>query len=225
MTNNKFWVRCRQYREIKPGAWKVQDVEVFYGEDKIGEYVRYYPSYLPFAPFKMLNGKMYALYSADYTGTRVMTLPDCVDIGGEEINSGGFCPVELWVPSYSIGTLSYGKHSSSMAVFTDELDRPDVYSMPFGFVTGCVWGDDSFWKLEAFDLREADKGILKRFQLLGYVDMPNTYDGQSMSSFISIDPLFLEDEDCWVDVTINVSFNMNDHIPPSMSAGAKEKST
>ena len=65
---------------------------------KIGEYLRNYSSfYNTFHPF-VQNGKEYALYSKDYTATRVMELPSCQDIAGEDRNSFGFCPIDFYVP-------------------------------------------------------------------------------------------------------------------------------
>ena len=41
-----------------------------------------------------------------------------------------------------------------------------------GFVAGCVWGDDSSWKIEYLDLRKADEGIIKREARFGYIELP-----------------------------------------------------
>jgi hypothetical protein len=43
-----------------------------------------------------VNDQELALYSPDYTTTRLMRLPSCEDIGGEEPNSWGFCPAEYY---------------------------------------------------------------------------------------------------------------------------------
>jgi hypothetical protein len=67
-------------------------------DTQVGEYTRNYPSLLrTFHPFQ-LRGKWYALYSSNYTATRLMELPSCKDIGGEEYSSTGFCPGDYWVP-------------------------------------------------------------------------------------------------------------------------------
>jgi hypothetical protein len=68
------------------------------GDVQIGEYQRNYSTmYRTFHPFE-LRGKWYALYSKDYTSTRIMALPSCKDLGGEERDQWGFCPVDYWVP-------------------------------------------------------------------------------------------------------------------------------
>ena len=110
------------------GYWNYLKVGVFQDDIKIGVYIRNYSSlYNTFAPFQQ-DGKDYAIYSPSYTCTRVMELPSCKAVGGEEPKPNGFCPVELYVP----------------------WEKNDGM---YGFVSGCVWGDDSGgWKLEYLDL-------------------------------------------------------------------------
>ena len=49
---------------------------------------------------------------------------------------------------------------------------PLVY-YPFGFVAGCIWGDDSSWKIQYLELGEVEKGIIKREEKFGYIAMPD----------------------------------------------------
>lgn len=135
----------------KPGCWDVATIEVLKDGELIGSYERNYSSYgtKTFCPF-IWKGKEYALYSRDYTSTRVMTLPDCKDLCGEERDGYGFCPVEYYVP---------------MNPFTGE-------SAGFGFLAGCVWGDDTSWKIQFLDLRQVDEGILIRDDRFGYLELP-----------------------------------------------------
>jgi len=93
------------------GCWKSLNVGVFeiikQGDQKIetqiGEYNRNYSSLMDtFCPFKLGNS-WYALYSKHYMYTRVMSLPDCKDLGGEEDSNveykNHFCPMEYYVPT------------------------------------------------------------------------------------------------------------------------------
>lgn len=126
--------------------------------NQVGSYVRNYSAlYHTFYPFQQ-NGKWYALYSKDYTATRVMTLPDCVDIAGEEFHTFGFCPVDFYVPS------------------AEDKKRGDVGALAgtFGFVAGCVWGDDSSWKIQYLDLSKITEGKLTRDDRFGYIEMPRS---------------------------------------------------
>lgn len=130
----------------QPGCWDVLNIKILKSNQQIGEYQRNYPSFFKtFYPFEQ-DGKEYALYSKDYTGTRVMTLPDCVDICGEERDAYGFCPTEYYVPPQFKGK--------------------------YGFVAGMVWGDDVGGdKLQFLDLSQITKGILKREDKFGYVEL------------------------------------------------------
>lgn len=95
----RFSVKCSPIKNER--GWDHTLVEIYDGDAKIGEYKRNYGSFAEatFCPFE-LDGVWYALYSARYTKTRVMRLPECVDIGGEDSSPGGFCPVEYHVPVY-----------------------------------------------------------------------------------------------------------------------------
>src|SRR5208337_5283001 len=84
----------------KPGCWDVNHVEVVQRDNGtvLGEYKYNYCSIArTFHPFQ-LRGKWYALYSRDYTATRIMALPECKDLGGEERDGFGFCPTDYFVP-------------------------------------------------------------------------------------------------------------------------------
>jgi hypothetical protein len=189
---------------------------------QVGKYIRNYSSInRTFHPFQ-LRGKWYALYSKDYTSTRLMTLPDCLDIGGEQRYEWGFCPVDFWVPPLNDllfhhfsgcprdwergNTPDYTKtctcqipHSPECPFVTSKkacngceahkaYDK-EHYEWVFadrvhGFVAGCVWGDDSSWKIEYLDLSRADEGLIKREARFGYVEMAA---GQNLRETIDYD--------------------------------------
>ena len=179
-------------------------VHIFMDGKEIGSYIREYPAFAEetFHPFK-LKGKWFALYSGDYTTTRIMSLPDCKDIGGEENDTFGFCPVDFHVPAFRKSTSNYiikdrdtrndktvvrekchFENSNSLKRLLDEMELPhnpkrksshslnDWEYTPFGFVAGCIWGDDSSWKVQYLDLSEADKGIIKRDDRFEYWELP-----------------------------------------------------
>jgi len=143
--------------ENNPGAWKTARVDIFDGAAcKIGSYERNHSGWCAdtFSPF-MQRGRWFALYASDYTATRVMELPSCKDLGGEEPASHGFCPIDYYVP----------------------YDHPDVvaagHAGQFGFIAGCLWGDDSSWKIQYLDLSDASSGTVVRKEMFGYVAMPS----------------------------------------------------
>lgn len=176
--------------ETKPGCWLSTTVEIWEGDKKVGEYLRNYDGYSEdtFVPFEQ-NGKWYALYSKDYTCTRVMSLPDCKDLGGEESAAHGFCPTGYYVPTKEDlshwyipeedwhkeedGRLSdtVKKIIADQKIAYAELDTKHVGQ--FGFISGCHWGDDSSWKLEYLDLSRVSEDIIKREARFGYWELPN----------------------------------------------------
>lgn len=129
------------------GFWPYFDIGIFKDGEIVGQYRRNYGS-IPFAPFTV-DGYDYALYSMDYTATRMMSLPKCIDLGGENPNAFGFCPVELYVPEKANGK--------------------------FGFVCGCIWGLDSGgWYLEYIDLSNLKGGeALKRIDKYQGLQIPD----------------------------------------------------
>jgi hypothetical protein len=211
----------------RPGSWDSFKVGIFeqevtgdtvHSEKKVGEYVRHYHECVgeevkTLYPFKQ-KGKWYALYSSNYTCTRVMSLPDCKDIAGEGGDSAGFCPVEYYIPTkedlsywdpmrihkgkrkseddeyWAKLAISLKAHEREGSDFNAEedakrkrqwqregedyyLDLDNNTVGQFGFIAGCVWGDDSSWKLEYLDLSKITEGIFKREQKFGYFELPS----------------------------------------------------
>jgi hypothetical protein len=130
------------------------------------KFVRNYPAtYDTFEPFYQ-NGHPYALISRYYTGTSVVDLERGEIIAEEPRESFGFCPVDFWVPDW------WDCHDDSILPGTKFWDDEKV-SKPngqFGFVAGCVWGDDAgAWKLQYLDLSRITEGIITREERFGYV--------------------------------------------------------
>ncbi len=217
---------------LSPVEWKTQRIGVFKvdnnGEEQIGEYLRNYGSFFDSFFHFQQNGKDLALYSCDYTAKRIMELPSCQEIGGEEPNEMGFCPVEFFVPTYldqehkhrtnnesfppetasvrrvnnpSIEDLreSEQKHSYVVAltgqecedVFTYRPLTPLLY-YPFGFIAGCIWGDENTWKVQYLDLSQAFEGKLVREESSGYIELP---DGLSLKDAIHMDDYLYDAEE------------------------------
>jgi hypothetical protein len=174
----------------KPGYWNTTVVGVFCGEEQIGDYHRNYPAfYDTFFPFQ-LKGQWYALYSQDYTCTSVMELPSCRLVASEEPSAYGFCPVDFYVARYQkrfekgysqqemcergIPEANWSRLSQDRTY--EDYDLEDgcevFYNTELAFVAGCVWGDDSSWKIERLDLRELEQGRIGRHNDLGYIEMP-----------------------------------------------------
>ena len=147
--------RIREAVKPQPGAKGfgrlVVDVVRTADNEVVGTYERNYSTlYETFAAFRV-GDHDFALYSPDYTATRILELPSCHDVGGEEPDPYGFCPVEYYVP-------------------VDETGR---LRAPYAFVSGCIWGDDSTWKIQMFDLDAVEQGALRRYEKFGYITLPD----------------------------------------------------
>lgn len=174
-----------------PGRWKYLRVTVLQrtpsGSTKVGEYARNYSAmYHTFHPFQQ-EGKWFALYSRDYTATRIMELPSCRDLGGEEPHSHGFCPVDYYVP-----------YQNERVIAANQCGR-------FGFVSGCVWGDDSSWKIQFLDLSNISSGVIVRKEMFGYLAMPRGT--HRLSECVSLTSFYPPDTPV-IALTAEISFNV-----------------
>lgn len=176
---SKYHVKCTNV-PTKPGCWELTKVEIFLkcnnvcGETKLGEYTRGYHSFgeRTFYPFTQ-GGKDFALISKDYTCTSVIELPSCKVIASEESSPHGFCPVEFFVPE---------NHK-------DPEEDPQGLDGQFGFVAGCVWGDDNSWKVQFLDLSAVQGGVILRDKnKLGYLELPPN---MTLAEAIDMDDYFI----------------------------------
>jgi hypothetical protein len=205
--------------ESQPGAGLGFRVGVFRSEgeseEQIGEYSRNYPHlYRTFYPFRR-NGKDYALYSPSYSVTRVMELPSCKDIGGEEPSPDAFCPVDYYVPCY----IEKERTTSNNVIRKFVINEPDAENLiesdydkpvspvlyyPFGFVAGCIWGDDSSWKIQYLDLEQVESGIIKRDDRFGYIKMPDKLTLKDSIDLSDYDPSYDPSEEDSYSVIISI---------------------
>lgn len=228
----------------RPGAWKGARVGVFRrdadgGEEQVGEYERNYPSLLrTFAHFRA-GGRDLALYSPDYTATRLLELPSCRDIGGEEPSGGGFCPAEFFVPYFI--DLESREDGQPPRRFRKQMPAPEelvertiprtwpaaagrparvqhqryvpvgpLTHHPFGFVAGCVWADDSSWKVQYLDLSRAAEGVLRRDDRFGYLELPHNVHLDQAIDLIDYQSDPSEDYAHYVGITVTQRFDLRD---------------
>ncbi|MHA2066688.1 MAG: hypothetical protein ACXABY_20135 [Candidatus Thorarchaeota archaeon] len=200
-----FPYQAREIEEVKRGKgyWNTIKIGVFAGVRKVGEYERNYPSlFHTFHPFIGQDGKWNALYSPDYTSTRVLSLPDCKELGGEARDGFGFCPTSYFVPfaylkksdkeeekAYWLEVdASWSQDPEPWANAKTGIDSGYKLSFaPFGFIAGCTWGDDSSWKIQFLDLSKAHEGIIKRDARFGYIEMASSADHLAKAVKICVD--------------------------------------
>src|ERR1700740_455576 len=120
---SRFWVKAESIGAENPGVWPSALVRVFDGDHQIGAYERNLAGWAEptFEAFQW-DGEWFALYAPDYTSTRVMRLPDCNDLGGEEPASDGFCPVEYYVPAYRERTTTNRKSGQRFTGWQFSMD-------------------------------------------------------------------------------------------------------
>lgn len=157
----------RATRTSPESSWTTVAVEVLEGERLVGRYDRNYALLRTFEPFRQ-RGHDYALISPNYTATSVMDLASGEIVAGEQPSPGGFCPVGFYVPDWwdiHERAQRYGTLPGSRG-WTPDHESP---SGEFGFVWGCLWGDDSSWKVQYLDLSRVPNGVLTREERFGYV--------------------------------------------------------
>ncbi len=139
--------------------------------ETVAEYDRNYGALMQtFEPFRQ-GDRMFALVSTDYTATSVLDLATGETIAGETPHTHGFCPVGFYVPDWwdiNGDTILPG---SSRWSSDHEFPKGD-----FGFVWGCVWGDDSSWKIQVLDLSDIQNGRILRDERFGYVRLASAPD-------------------------------------------------
>ena len=189
--------------ENKTITWDSTKISIYRNDNLIGEYIRNYDSrgFETFYPFQVDN-EWYALYSANYTATRVMKLHEnsIEDWCGEDTKSNGFCPAEFYVPRcvhihqvFELAGVMDGidvYYADCDYEYTDlkkEFQNPDFVKFEycnFGLVGGCVWGDDSSIKIRYIDLSKISDKILNITEKFGYWEMPSDL---SLKKCISMD--------------------------------------
>jgi len=147
----------------KPGEWTQVRVHVLRDGTEIASFHRNYGLLSAFEPFRQ-GGRAYALIAPDYTATSVMDLQTGEIIASEKPHSAGFCPVGFYVPDW------HDVHDASMIPGSRYWSTDDEWPTgQFGFVWGCVWGDDTSWKVQYLDLSRITEGIIVRDDRFGYV--------------------------------------------------------
>jgi hypothetical protein len=153
----------------EPGTWPSTIVRVFERSrsSPLCEYERNHAMYGTFEPFRQ-PGRELALISRDYTRTAVLDLASGQVIAEEPgtAGGGGFCPVGFYVPDW----LDVNDDSiiPGSAYWDSDCEWP---TGNFGFVWGCVWGDDSSWKIQYLNLSKIEDGIIEREERFGYVEL------------------------------------------------------
>lgn len=179
-----FTVECSTVKN-KPGTWDSIRVSIYKNKNIIGEYIRNYSvgGIETFYPF-LVDNNWFALYSANYTATRIVKLTDdsIEDWCGEDPSPNGFCPAEFYVPKYNefkSSDIEYYTVDAEYKNINDFIDEQttaefiDSRYCNFAFVSGCHWGDDSYRKLKYIDLSNINNKQITVEDRFGYWQLPN----------------------------------------------------
>jgi hypothetical protein len=152
-----------------PEAWEAISVDVLRrdpaGHARIHSYQRHYAMLHTFEPFRQAD-REFALISRNYTSTDVLDLATGEIIAAEPESSAGFCPVGFYVPDW--WDVHDGRIIPGSEHWNDDREWP---TGQFGFVWGCIWGDDTSWKVEHLDLSRIQQGVITRDDRFGYVEL------------------------------------------------------
>jgi hypothetical protein len=170
---DKYFVKTIR-KPNRPGTWDSTMVEVFRrglpdeAPQRICEYERGYSMLQTFEPFRQGN-REFALISSDYTRTAVLDLDSGLVIAEEPESDPpgcGFCPVGFYVPDW------WDLNDDSVLPGSKHWDADNEWPVgDFGFVWGCIWGDDGSWKVQHLDLRRVQEGNISRDERFGYVEL------------------------------------------------------
>lgn len=160
----RFTVRTTVVESPGP-SWNTLHVEVRDADGvQIASFDRNHPAlHRTFEPFRQ-GARLFALVSPEYTTTAVLDLATGQIIASESPDAAGFCPVGFYVPDWwdvHDGSILPGSGS-----WRSDFEEPRG---DFGFVWGCVWGDDSSWKVQYLDLTQVREGKLRRDDRFGYL--------------------------------------------------------
>jgi hypothetical protein len=155
----------------RPGTWDTSMVKVFRRGatasdlEPVCGFDRNYRLLQTFEPFRQ-GRREFALISRDYTKTAVLDLGSGQIIAEEAEQKNGFCPVGFYVPDW--WDVNDGSEIPG-SQFWDEDEEWPIGTL--GFVWGCLWGDDSSWKVQCLDLSKIQQGVITRDERFGYVEL------------------------------------------------------
>jgi hypothetical protein len=148
-------------------SWPSTRVAVFRrgAETPVASYERNHGLYTTFEPFRQ-GARELALISRDYERTAVLDLASGQIIAEETDEKAGFCPIGFYVPDW--WDVNDGSIIPGSEYWRADREWP---TGQFGFVWGCVWGDDTSWKLQHLDLSRVTDGVIARDERYGYLPM------------------------------------------------------
>lgn len=122
---------------------------------------------------------------------------------GDPWHSVGFCPMEFYVPDF----LDFYDEQDMQEFHTDYTKKEMKIFLSrrnFGFVGGCIWGDDSSMKVRSVDLTKVLDGQVKTEEKFGYTAI-----SKSLQDSISVEN-YLTDEHSGLRIDTPIYIHLND---------------
>lgn len=120
------------------------------------------------------------------------------------LRSVGFCPGEFHVTD-NFDLWLDPKDAEEWSGWTDEdlatMDPNERVTGEFGFVSGCVWGDDWSYKVQYIDLSRLSDGIVTSDERFGYFPLPNNL---RLADAVNVSEYFTG----YIDLTLPVRFDL-----------------
>lgn len=95
---------------------------------------------------------------------------------GSPLPNAAFCPVDFYVPDFNsrfTPDSPYRVFSHGERKFLYDEEELNAYSGEFALYSGCVWGDDSSYKLRYIDLSRISEGFVTSDERFGYIELAN----------------------------------------------------
>lgn len=131
---------------------------------------------------------------------------------GEELPGSGFCPVEFYVPDWWDENTEKDKFTGSThkgvteelneKMAADYIEEWNLFHGLWGVYSGCVWGDDSSWKIQYVDLSRIDEGIVTTDARFGYIELSNNI--SSLREAVHLDP-----ESNQIEIQVPIRFDLS----------------
>lgn len=157
------------FRQFKNGVWK--------------DYALISVDYTQTSVLDLETGKIIAVESPKLVSKELAEKYPDDFTEGDELRGAGFCPVEFYVPDWWDENTEADKFTGATfkgvtpefneKMASDYLDEWGFFHGLWGVYSGCVWGDDSSWKVQYLDLSRIDEGILIADDRFGYVEISN----------------------------------------------------
>lgn len=156
------------FRQLRDGVWK--------------DYALISTKYTRLEVMDLANGEIIAVEPMPKVDKELAEKYPDTFTEGDDLPHAMFCPVDFYVPSWwdEYEARDQRQHPAAPGISTEIaekvaaefLEEWKLYEGNWGVYSGCVWGDDTSWKLRFVDLSRISEGIVTTDERFGYVSLP-----------------------------------------------------